>query len=589
MNFDPIKARLLRLPGAKQVKEMLIQQGHTEAEAEMGGLAMAGLIVFLIILLFNSFLIGVIHVFFNNLWAAAQENPTQATFVGFGVTIVFLGMFFSLMRRKEDEKKKEEMDARRKQHQLEEKRQFLRKGAMGNFEEVFRYYALKKIPDLDIKTIHVIDTVPRIRFTAKRFNTELGGDVDGNFQRFREKLLVETAAVVDLVFELSESIPAVIVDGMMQFINRGAKYYDGPVLSLKATREVYIQLDRTKKSPFKILSSFDFRYNDGMEVEPIPEGENKTARLIEKLRENAPKLNVRYETAVEKKADDGWEKPKETASLDEIVPIDTMKDRQLSNMPLAQFQDMLVSLLAKMGFEATRVKKVPGGTLQVQADFTHPVLGGSFLVLGRQFPPGAQVHADLVRELDEVTREENCRRGIYFVTGDYTEEARNIALKLAVDLVNGRKLQDLLDGPPYETRWSVRMVDEKGIVMDLSGMSMLAFQDEVDQFLKSMGFQVVRIRRAPGGAVVAVAEHPHPITGGKFAVLAKQFPAEERVPQEQVSEFNHIMKSEFCHRGLLMVTCATSREAQALARFSGVEIVDRNVWDNLRRHRDLGS
>jgi hypothetical protein len=375
---------------------------------------------------------------------------------------------------------------------------------------------------------------------------------------------------------------------MMQFISGKAKYYDGPVLSVKATREVFAQLDLKKLSSFKILSSFDFRYNDGMEVEAIPDGENKTARILERIRENAPKLNVRYETPVEKKKEDGWEKSKETRDLEEIVPIDTIKNRQLNDMPLAQFQSMIVGLLAKMGFEAARVKKVPGGTLQVQADFSHPVLGGSFLILGRQFPAGAQVHADLVRELDEVTREESCRRGIYFVTSEFTEEARNISRKLAVDLVDGKKLRELMDGPPYETRWQIRVVDERGVQVDLSTMSILAFQEEVDQFLKSMGFQVTRISRRPGGAVVAVAEHPHPITGGKFAVMAMQFPPTERVPQEQVSEFGHVMKSEFCHRGLLLVTCDTSREAQALARFTGVEIVDRNVWENLRRHRDLG-
>jgi restriction endonuclease Mrr len=587
MNFDSIKSRLIRLPGASHAKDLLVRQGHTEAEAEMGGLAAAGLIIFLLILLFNSFLAGIILVYFNNLWVYAKENPTPATLIGFLVTIVFLGIFFRFLHLKEERRKKEDWDARYLQHRVEEKRQFLRKGAMGNFEEVFRFYAAKKIPGLEIKSIHVTDTIPRVRFTAKRFNTELGGDVDANFQKFRENLLVETAAIVDLVFELSESIPAVIVDGMMHFINRGAKFYDGPVLSLKATREVYLQLDRTKKSPFKILSSFDFRYNDGMEVEPIPEGESKTARLLEKLRENAPKLNVRYETAVEKVAD-GWERPKETNSREEIVPIDTMKDKQLNDMPLAQFQSLVVQLVEKLGFEVKGVKKVPGGTLQVQADFSHPILGGSFLVLSRQFPAGSQVHADLVRELDEVTREESCRRGIYFVTSDFTEEARNNSKKLAVDLVDGRKFRELLEGPPYDTRWTIRVVDEKGVVMDLSSMSILAFQEEVDQFLKSMGFQVSRIRRAPGGAVVAVAEHPHPVTGGKFAVLAKQFPATERVAQEQVSEFAHVMKSEFCHRGLLLVTCDTSREAQALARFSGVEIVDRNVWENLRRHRDLG-
>ncbi|HUO58182.1 MAG TPA: restriction endonuclease, partial [bacterium] len=81
----------------------------------------------------------------------------------------------------------------------------------------------------------------------------------------------------------------------------------------------------------------------------------------------------------------------------------------------------------------------------------------------------------------------------------------------------------------------------------------------------------------------AVAEFPHPVTGGKFAVMAKQFPATDRVGPELVSELTHVMTAEFCHRGLLMVPSDFSREAIALSRFSGVELVDRNTWENLRR------
>ena len=139
-------------------------------------------------------------------------------------------------------------------------------------------------------------------------------------------------------------------------------------------------------------------------------------------------------------------------------------------------------------------------------------MGGNFLVLARQYPETAPVHADLVRELDELTREEACKRGIYIVTGRYTEEARNITRKLAVDLVDGAKLSELLEGPAYDGRWTFRVVDEKGVVTDLSKMALMNFELEVDLLLKSMGFRVEKIRRVPGGSVLAVAEFPHPVT-----------------------------------------------------------------------------
>jgi hypothetical protein len=317
-----------------------------------------------------------------------------------------------------------------------------------------------------------------------------------------------------------------------------------------------------------------------MEVKPLPEDESKTARVLERIKENAPRLDVRYES-VKTKVDDGWEKPKVIEEPQVIQ--ETLRGKELSSMPLAQFQDLVLSVLAKMSFEVQKVKKVPGGTLQIQADFSHPVVGGSFLVLARQYPETSPVHADLIRELDEVTREEACKRGVYIVTGGFTEEAKNISRKMAVDLVDGVKLSGLMEGPPYDGRWTFRVVDEKGVVTDLSKMPLLNFEREVDLFLKSMGFRMEKIRRVPGGAVVAVAEFPHPITGGKFCVLGRQFPAEERVAAELVSEMSHVMRSEFCYRGLLMVPADYAMDAKALARFSNVELVDRNTWENLRR------
>ena len=572
--------RLLRIPGARLVKNHLQDQGHTEYEANLGGVIYAGLVLFLGVVLFNTFLFGIVRAFFQNLWVDAVENPVQALIVALFATLLLLALVFRFVTRASAEKAEREWQARRERHKLEEKRDYLRKGAMGNFEEIMRFYLSEKYPDIEMKVAHVVDTVPRIRFQVRRFNTELGGEVDKNYQLFRDKLFDDTLHVLETAFFLSENIPAVIVDASMNFISGKAKYYDGTVLSVKAQRDVFHQTRKEKLSPFKALTCFDLRYNDGMEVKPMPAEESKTARVIERIKENAPKLNIRYE-APKVKVDEGWEKPKEVA--EPRVIQETLRGKELSSMPLAQFQELVLGVLAKMNFNVEKVKKVPGGTLQIQIDFQHPVVGGNFLVLARQYPETAPVHADLVRELDEVARVEGAKRGIYIVTGGYTEEAKNISRNMAVDLVDGVKLTQLLEGPAYDGRWSFRLVDEKGVVSDLSRMPLLNFEREVDLFLKSMGFRVEKIRRVPGGAVVAVAEFPHPMTGGRFTVMGRQYPADERVPAELISEMGHIMKSEFCYRGLLMVPAEFAMDARALARYSNVELVDRNTWENLRR------
>lgn len=596
--------RFLKIPGAKQVKAHLVKQGHTEDEANTGGIVTAVLVIFVLIVLFNSFIYGLIHTFFQSLWDYCQQNTAEAIGIGIFGTLMLLALVFQLMRRTSAQRADEHYRQRMDQHKIEEKRGHLHKGAMGNFEEIFRFYLAEKYPEIEVKSIQVVDMVPRIRFQVRRFATgesaligrtpkdskeELATDMlklkyrkelDSNYQMFRDSLFADTVHVLETAFFLSGNIPAVIADAMMSFISGKAKYYDGAVLSVKAQREVFEHTQKSRMAPFKALTTFDLRYNDGMETKPLPQEESKSARVIERIKENAPKINIRYE-APKEKVDEGWEKPK--AVEEPQVIQETLRGKELSSMPLAQFQDLAVAVLAKMNFDVQKIKKVPGGTLQIQVDFQHPVVGGSFLVLARQYPETAPVHADLIRELDEVTREESCKRGIYIVTGRFTEEAKNISRTMAVDLVDGVKLNELMQGPSYDGRWTFRVVDEKGVVTDLSRMPLMDFEREVDLFLKCMGFRMEKIRRVPGGAVVAVAEFPHPITGGKYAVMARQYPPEERVPAELVSEMSHIMKAEFCHRGLLMVPADFALDARALARFSNVELVDRNQWENLRR------
>jgi len=574
------KVLLLKIPGVSRLKDHLLQQGHSDYEAETGAAIAAGIMLFVFVVIFDSFLVGLVRTFFDSFWSYCRENPTQGVLVSLLATVVILGIIFRILAKKTELREEEEKKKRSERHKINEKNQHIHKGAMGNFEEVFRFKLSEKNPRIEIKTVHMVDNIPRIRYQVQRFNTEFGGEVDKNYQMFRDTLFADTLLILETAFGVSEVIPAVIVDAMMNFISRTAKYYDGAVLSVKAERDVYNRLDRAKMQPFKVLNSFDVRYNDGMECVPFPEEESKTARIMERIMENAPRINVRYEEK-KKKVDDGWEKPK---FADVEIKQETLKGKELYSMPLEKFQELILQYLSKMSFDIRGVKNTPGGAIQIQADFQHPVVGGNFIILARQYPETAPVHADLVRALDEQAREESCKRGVFIITGRFTEEAKNITRKLAVDLVDGAKLSEGLEGQSYDGRWTIRVVDEKGVVTDLSKMALTHFEREVDLFLKSMGFKVEKIRRVPGGAIVAVADFPHPVTGGKFAVMARQFPVGERISSELVSELSHVMNSEFCRRGILMVTADYARDAQALARFSGVELVDRTLWENLRRH-----
>jgi hypothetical protein len=574
------KERLLKAPGAGWVISHLKDQGHTQQEAEAGGLLMAGLVIFVFVLLLNSFILGMIRGFFSGVWDFIGQNPMDAVGLGFFMTVLFLGLLFKMSGHREDKAAADKITVRQQQALLISRKESLSRGAMGHFDEVLRTTLKEKYPEIAVKSIHVVDTVPRIRFTARMFRAEMGGDVSGNYKLFRDSLLKDTARVLEAGFSISENVPAIIVDAMMNFISGKAKFYDGAVLSVKATRDIFRQTSFTDSNLLKGLAAFDLRYNDGMEVDPLPEEESKNARVLERIKAQAPRLEVRYESP-QVKADDGWEAAAE--STGPVRAPDPQREKPLSAIALSEFQALAQGLLSQLGFDVAKVKKIPGGTLQIMADFRHPVLGGNFMVLARQYPENAQVHADLVRELDELAREEGCKRGIYLVTGQFTEEAKNSARKMAVDLIDGQRFKELLREPAYEGRWVFNQGDEKGFLLDLSQMPLLDFERETDQFLKLLGFRISKIRRADGGAVIAVVEHSHPVIGGKFAVMAKQFPETTQIPGEIVSEFSHVMASEFCHRGLLLAPAYFSMEARALARFSGVELVDRSIWENLRR------
>ncbi len=574
------KERLLKTPGAQWVVRHLTDQGHTPQEAEAGGLLMAGLVLFVFVMMLNSFILGMIRGFFSEVWDFIGQNPMDAVGLGFFVTVLFLGVLFKMAGHREEKAASDKITARQQQALIISRKESLARGAMGHFDELLRLALKEKYPEVAIKSIHVVDTVPRIKFAARMFRAEMGGDVNGNYKLFRDSLLRDTAHILETGFSISENVPAIIVDAMMNFISGKAKFYDGAVLSVRATRDIYRQVHLTDANLLKGLAVFDLRYNDGMEVEAFPEEESKNARILERIKAQAPRLEVRYESKQEK-IDDGWEEAKPLE--DSARGQDPQREKPLSGIALSEFQALAQTFLTQLGFEVGKVKKIPGGTLQMLADFQHPVLGGQFMILARQYPENAQVHADLVRELDELAREEGCKRGIYLVTGQFTEEAKNSGRKMAVDLIDGRRLQDLLKEPAYDQRWVFNLGDEKGLLLDLSQMSLLDFEHETDRFLKTLGFRITKIRRADGGAVIAVVEHSHPVIGGKFAVLAKQFPETTQIPGEIVSEFSHVMASEFCYRGLLMAPAYFSLEARALARISGVELVDRSVWENLRR------
>src|SRR5579859_3042420 len=111
------KEKFLKIPGAKQVQQHLLAQGHTEPEAEVGGLLTSGLVLLLAFLLIESFLIGVIRSFFDGLWNFCRENPPEGIAAGFLSGILFVSILFKISQK----------NVREKARKAEENRNHLRR------------------------------------------------------------------------------------------------------------------------------------------------------------------------------------------------------------------------------------------------------------------------------------------------------------------------------------------------------------------------------------------------------------------------------------------------------------------------------
>ncbi len=577
------KSRMLRLPLAGKTVQYFMSQGHPQEEAEVGGLVVAGLWVFLAIVAFNSFLFGFLRAFFGGIFDSLMADPFEATVVGLLVTLLILALWFKAMGKKEAETKAVARQDFRDKERLKEKIAAVQRGAMGHFQEALTETLRQSHPQIALKRVNVTDTNPRIQFMARKKTAESGGRVDQAYMIFRERLFEDVRDILSAAFEVAPNARIVTVDGLLNFINKKAQYYDGPVVSLRAERQLWTNLDLTQPDAFRCLSPLEIAYHDGMEVQPLPELESQSHKVLEKLRANMNKVDIQYgKTTTVSSNDDEFRNVAEPADLF-ITELDGGAD--LSTLGLKTFETVMVKLLKRHGLDVPKVHDFPGGLLEFRAYHLHPLLGGSLLVWAKQRNANSPMAAEMVAELDEKVREEGRARGLYFVTSGFTDEARNKARGQRVVLVDRQRFLEL-------AKWHAdpaMKVDLYGATqrraldptVDLSGCSVPVVQDIIEKLLGNLGFTISRINRLQGGAIKAVAVHNHPILGGKVAVLARQFPEKQPVGDEVVREFTQIMEAEFCSRGILFLSAYMTPAARKAARASGVDLVERNDWYNL--------
>jgi hypothetical protein len=574
------KEKLFRLPFTRHTIQNLKSQGHSTEEAETGGVLVALLDIIVLVVLFNTVLLGLTQTLFKNASLMMKENPFQALLVGSLLSFILLAVWFRAMGKSEKNKKTQEMKKFRETEKLLEKIALVRRGAMGNFKEAFESILRDKRPDLKVKSVHVVDTNPHIQFLARKKSVN-GENVDKSYILFRENLFDDMREVFGTAFELAPNAPIVTVDALLNFINRRAQYYDGPVLSVRAKREIWQSLDFSQTDSFQLLSALEVRYNDGSEVEPHPELESRHYKIIERLHAQGPKLDLHYKKPEVVEAED-WRPAADPAELF-VTELSNRDDPE--SLSITDFENVVVKLLRRHGFDVPKARTVPGNQLEFLAYHSHPLLGGSCLVWARQYSPSARVPLEMVENLAKRVREESRQRGIFLSTGSFTEEAEFRSRKLCLSIADRKKF---LEWARWNADPAVR-VDGYGAVsripldpsVDLSQISVPDLQELMTALLGNLGFTVSRQNRLQGGSVKALVEHHHPVLGGKAVVLARSYPEKQAVGEEVVREFQQIIEAEFCSRGFLFLSAYVTPRARALALTSGIILVERNDWYNL--------
>lgn len=117
----------------------------------------------------------------------------------------------------------------------------------------------------------------------------------------------------------------------------------------------------------------------------------------------------------------------------------------LDNLSGIDFENLIGSLLARMGFQIEMTKASGDGGVDIIATIERPLLKGRYLIQCKRFAIGSLVGAPIVREFYGALRADHrAVKGILVTTSSFTDQAKDFARDLPVDLIDREQLEHLL-------------------------------------------------------------------------------------------------------------------------------------------------
>ena len=114
-----------------------------------------------------------------------------------------------------------------------------------------------------------------------------------------------------------------------------------------------------------------------------------------------------------------------------------------SDMSGAEFENLILQLVRKMGFEAQQTKASGDGGIDIVAHYSQPFLEGTYIIQCKRW--SSSIGEPVLRDLYGVVMSERANKGILVTTSYFTSSATSFADGKPIELIDGDKLSSLLD------------------------------------------------------------------------------------------------------------------------------------------------
>lgn len=134
-----------------------------------------------------------------------------------------------------------------------------------------------------------------------------------------------------------------------------------------------------------------------------------------------------------------------------VLGLDTSRVRSttsaqnLSALSGVDFENLIATLLQRMGFRVEMTKATGDGGIDIVAVLDRPIVGGRYLIQCKRFAVDCLVSAPTVRELyGALVADREAAKGVLITTSAFSAQAREFAANLPLELIDGDRLRGLL-------------------------------------------------------------------------------------------------------------------------------------------------